>query len=192
MAWHDSKSPRPGNRDGGVAERGGAENPGGESRGAYRRRRFVGFAGLAEWFQQIGRRFDWSSVDWLDIHPYLGGEKTEPLQHWTDEIKKLRQGNPAQGIPPIRNPAYYSEWGGPSAVRYAQAHAGTTPDYFEWFEKNVAGADPVPAAGSNYFTLVAAPKFPRQGLTKNASSPSAVTELGAAFRARYVASSAGR
>jgi hypothetical protein len=152
---------------------------------------FVGFQGLAEWFRQIGKSFDWSSVDWLDIHPYFGDQKAAPLEQWTEAMQKLRAGNPGQGIPPIRNPAYYSEWGGPSAVHYEQAHASdpAAPNYFEWFDQNVVGADPVPVAGGDYFTLVSNANFPRQGLTKNASSAADITELGTAFRARYLATS---
>jgi len=148
---------------------------------------FVGFQGLAEWFQQIGKTFDWNSVDWLDIHPYLGDERQMPLEKWTLAMQRLRDGRRPEGVPAIRNPAYYSEWGGPSAVRYTLAHAGDAgaPDYFEWFEKNIVGADPVPVAGGNYFTLVANPNFPRQGLSTSPSS-AAMTGLGSAFRSRYV------
>jgi len=152
---------------------------------------FVGFPGLADWFQKIGRGFDWHSVDWLDIHPYLADLKEKPAEVWAHQLELLRAGNPAAGIPPIRNPAYYSEWGGPAAVKYARAHADdpSAPSYFEWFESNVLRADPVPVAGGDFFTLFSSPEFPRQGLAEekaDAPEGSQATPAGGAFRARYL------
>jgi len=147
---------------------------------------FTGFPGLANWFQGIGRHFDWRSVDWLDIHPYLADLREKPAEEWARQMILLRSGDLAHGIPPIKNPAYYSEWGGPAAVKYARAHANdpTAITYFEWFHKNIVEADPVPVAGGNYFTLFCSPQFPLQGLATGPTGQ--VTPLGASFRGMYV------
>jgi hypothetical protein len=150
---------------------------------------FMGFPGLAHWFQQIGKNFRWETVDWLDIHPYLADRKEKPAEEWTRQMKLLRFGDPSHGIAPIKNPAYYSEWGGPTAMRYTRDHAGdpAASTYFEWFEKTIVRADPVPVAGGNYFTLVSSAKFPQQGLTMSSSlaDRGQATTLGEAFQRRY-------
>lgn len=151
---------------------------------------FIGFQGLARWFQDIGRHFDWRTVDWLDIHPYIGGLKDKPIEEWARQIALLRAGDPRRSAPPITNPAYYSEWGGPASVHYTKAHEGDpgAQSYFDWFADNIIKPDPVAVAGGNYFTLFSSAKFPKQGLASDpsAAGPPQITPLGKAFVERYL------
>ncbi len=103
--------------------------------------------------------FDWARVDMLDFHPYFGAEKENPLVSWKKQLAAIRAGG-------IRNPAFYSEWGGPSAVK-------TGPSYVAWFAKNVPAADPVKVDGATWFTL-----FGKSGLLTDSG---ALTPLGDAF-----------
>jgi hypothetical protein len=146
---------------------------------------FVGHYNLAFWFEDIGKSFDWSTVDYLDVHPYLA--QMPAAQQWEQQVKLLRNGNAATGAPPIKNPMFFSEWGGPSAANYSIAHQGdpTAPSYCDWFVSYVVNADSVSVAGGNYFTLFDMPAFPNQGLLSG-PSPGSVTTLGQQFQQAFL------
>jgi hypothetical protein len=143
---------------------------------------FVGGSSLATWFEHIQQAgFDWQSVDWLDVHPYIG-----PLgaANWQRQVAELRAGG-------ITNPFYFSEWGGPVSVNYAAKFEGTpgyTMNYMQWFIANVVDVDAVSPAGGNFFTISNAAQFPGQGLTTGTlTSPQyQLTPLGAEYL-RYFA-----
>lgn len=142
---------------------------------------FVGFYGLAGWFEDIGKTFDWSTVAYLDVHPYLA---TIPAaKAWAAQLKLLRNGNPLTGAPPIKNPMFFSEWGGPSAVNYLTLHLldPTAPSYCNWFITHVVNADSVPVAGGEYFMLFDSPNFPNEGLLSG-PLPTSITTLGLQFQ----------
>jgi hypothetical protein len=132
---------------------------------------FIGDGGLSSWFKTIGAEFDWDSVDWLDVHTYIGpnGEK-----EWREEVAALR----AAGIV---NPFYFSEWGGNPAVEYARRFPGK--NYVQWFVSNVIERDTVVPAGGDYFTLDDGRRWPVQGLTTgpDGAPPYQLTALGTAY-----------
>jgi len=138
---------------------------------------YVGAFNLSNWFLNIAvDGFDWHSVDWLDVHPYVA---PNGLATWQSEVAKLR----ASGI---TNPFYFSEWGGPNSVSYATKFAGTAnnpPSYAQWFIANVVAVDTIMPAGGNFFTLANVTQFPNQGLTTGTMTAPAyqLTTLGAAY-----------
>jgi hypothetical protein len=115
-------------------------------------------------------------------------------------LRALRSGDRLH--PPILNPAFYTEWGGPSLVRYSCTHflveaakstcltinLSKAATYWNWFDKYVAGADPVPVAGGNYFTISNTSEFWNEGLTHGPSfsPPYAATAIGLQYLSRYV------
>jgi hypothetical protein len=143
---------------------------------------FIGYSGVARWFRGIGQNFDWSTVDWLDIHPYLATSLA--ATQWGAQVSELRVGEPLKGVPGIKNPLYFSEWGGVAAANYTVANPNGI-SYFDWFQTNVVGADRKPIAGGNYFTLYVSRQFPREGLV-HAPLPNNPTRLGVAFQQAFL------
>ena len=138
---------------------------------------FVGHSGVAHWFAAIGQGFNWKQADWLDIHPYI--YEAKGAKGWAREMGALREAG-------ISNPCYYSEWGGPSAVKFMAANPRA--NYFQWFQQNIIAADSVTPKGGNFFELSNLPHFAGQGLTTGHSGKPAYqwTGLGLQFTSTFL------
>ena len=154
---------------------------------------FVGDSSLATWFchiQQDG--FDWSEVDGLDIHPYLGAGPNFPTQDgqdWQSAFtgpKGLLTGCQGQTKPIVR-PLYFSEWGGYALqAALANSNVDDAAAYFTWFEATVANVNPVsyPVVGRAYFLLANNGNFSLEGLLS--ADFASMTSIGAAYENAYI------